>query len=50
MSRLSRLARQLPEGGLARAAVIASLVLGGTVAVGLTLLIAVFLVTVLRGG
>ncbi len=39
------LAAQIPPRGLARAAVIASLVLGGLVATGLTALIAGFLVT-----
>jgi hypothetical protein len=42
------LERQLPRGRLARAGVIAALVLGGMVATGLTVLIVVFLVTALR--
>jgi hypothetical protein len=48
--KLARLEAQLPPRGPARVAVVAALALGGAVAVGLTALIAVFLVTALRGG
>jgi len=42
------LASELPPAGPARVAVLASLALGGAIAVGLTALIAVFAVTALR--
>ncbi len=47
MRRSIDLAGQLPPSGLPRIAVITSLVLGGVVAVGLTVLIVVFVVTAL---
>lgn len=43
-----KLVAELPAAGPARAAVLASLALGGAIAVGLTALIAVFAVTALR--
>ncbi len=48
MRRKLDLAGQLPPAGPARAAVIASLVLGGIVATALTTLILVFIFTALR--
>lgn len=48
MRRRLDIAGQLPPRGLARAGVIAALAVGGVVAIGLTALIIVFLVTALR--
>ena len=48
MLRRLDIAAQLPTGKLARAAVILALLSGAIVAVGLTVLIAVFVVTALR--
>jgi hypothetical protein len=42
------IAAQLPAGGAGRVAVIAALLAGGIVAVGLTVLIVVFLATALQ--
>jgi hypothetical protein len=48
MRRSLDLTAQLPERGLARAATIAALAVGGAVALGLTALIVVFVVTWVR--
>jgi hypothetical protein len=48
MPRRMDIRSEMPAGALARAGVIASLVLGGVIAVGLTALIGIFVFTALR--